>query len=73
MGTALEMAGKIALNAQIAVRQSKAAINKGMQCDIVTGTAFEAMAFGLCFSTEDQKDAMTAFVNKSKVEKFKNK
>jgi len=73
MAAALEMAGKIAQNAQVAVRQSKAAINKGMQCDIDTGAAFEAQAFGLCFSTEDQKDAMTAFLGKTKVEKFKNK
>ena len=73
MDAALNMAGEIAKNAQIAVRQSKAAINKGMQCDIETGTAFEAQAFALCFSTEDQKDAMTAFVNKSKAAPFKNK
>jgi len=73
MDAAMEMAEKIAKNAQIAVRQSKIAINRGMQCDIDTGAAFEAQAFGLCFSTEDQKDAMTAFVNKSKIEKFKNK
>ena len=73
MDTALNMADKIAKNAQIAVRQSKAAIDKGLQCDIATGLAFEAQAFGLCFSTEDQKDAMTAFVNKSKVTEFKNR
>lgn len=73
MNTALAMANKIAQNAQIAVRQSKDAINKGMQSDITTGLGYEAQAFGLCFSTEDQKDAMTAFVNKSKVTAFKNK
>jgi enoyl-CoA hydratase len=73
MNTALEMANKIAANAQIAVRQSKDAINKGMQCDIQTGLSYEAQAFAVCFSTEDQKDAMTAFVNKSKVTQFKNK
>ncbi len=73
MATAMELANKIAKNAQIAVRQSKDAINKGMQCDMATGLAFEAQAFALCFSTEDQKDAMTAFINKSKVTEFKNK
>lgn len=73
MNTALELAGKIAKNAQIAVRQSKSAINAGMQCDITTGAAYEAQAFALCFSTEDQKDAMNAFVNKSKVSEFKNR
>lgn len=41
--------------------------------DRYTGAAFEAEAFGLCFSTEDQKDAMTAFVNKDKVTSFKNR
>ncbi|MDR0491693.1 MAG: enoyl-CoA hydratase/isomerase family protein [Oscillospiraceae bacterium] len=73
MDAAIDMANKIAQNAQIAVRQSKASINKGMQCDIETGTSFESQAFALCFATEDQKDAMGAFINKSKVETFKNK
>ena len=73
MEVAMEVAGKIAQNAQIAVRQSKIAINKGIQCDIQTGTAIEAQAFALCFSTEDQKDAMTAYVNKSRMSEFKNK
>jgi enoyl-CoA hydratase len=73
MNAALEMAGKIAKNAQIAVRQSKDAINKGMQSDIATGLSYEAQAFAVCFATEDQKDAMTAFVNKTKVTGFKNK
>ena len=73
MTITLETANKIAKNAQIAVRQSKDAINKGMQCDILTGASYEAQAFAVCFATEDQKDAMTAFVNKSKVSMFKNK
>ncbi len=73
MATALELAGKIANNAQIAVRQSKDAISKGLQTDMATGISYEAQAFGLCFGTEDQKDAMTAFVNKSKVTGFKNR
>ena len=73
MDAALELANNIGKNAQVAVRQSKAAINKGMQCDIQTGTAFEAQAFAVCFSTEDQKDAMAAFLNKESVTTFKNK
>ena len=73
MQTAMEMAGAIAKNAQIAVRQSKLAINKGMQSDILTGIAFETQAFSLCFSTEDQKDAMNAFVSKSELAGFKNR
>jgi len=73
MDTALKMAESIAANAQVAVRQSKNAINRGMQCDIVTGVAYEVEAFGLCFATRDQKDAMNAFVNKVKLDGFKNR
>ena len=67
MDKAMELAQAIAANAQVAVRQSKAAIRRGLQTDMYTGAAYEAEAFGLCFATEDQKDAMTAFVNKEKV------
>lgn len=73
MTKALELAGMIAKNAQIAVRQSKAAISRGLQTDMATGIAFETQAFGLCFSTVDQVDAMTAFVNKEKMGPFKNR
>ena len=73
MNKAMELANAIAANAQIAVRQSKAAIRRGMQTDVVTGAAYETEAFGLCFSTEDQKDAMKAFVNKEKITSFKNR
>ena len=70
---ALELANAIASNAQVAVRQSKAAIRRGLQTDIYTGAAYESEAFGLCFATEDQKDAMRAFVNKEKLTSFKNR
>ena len=73
MDKALELANAIAANAQVAVRQSKAAIRRGLQTDMVTGAAFESEAFALCFSTEDQKDAMNAFVNKEKLAAFKNR
>ena len=73
MDKAMELAQAIAANAQVAVRQSKAAIRRGLQTDMYTGAAYEAEAFGLCFATEDQKDAMTAFVNKEKVAAFKTR
>ncbi len=61
---AMDMATKIAKNAPIAVRMCKSAINKGMQMDIDSGVMYEAEVFGLCFSTEDQKEGMTAFLEK---------
>ena len=73
MDKALELANAIAANAQVAVRQSKAAIRRGLQTDMATGAAYESEAFALCFATEDQKDAMRAFLNKEKLDGFKNR
>jgi len=68
MTAAMEMAQKIASKAQLAVRYSKMAINRGFETDIETAIAFENQVFALCFSTEDQKEGMTAFVDKRKPE-----
>ena len=70
MGKAMEMAAQIAANAQVAVRQSKACIRRGIQTDIDTGLAYETEAFGLCFSTADQKEGMSAFLEKRKEKNF---
>lgn len=64
MNAAFEMAKKIASKAQIAVRYSKMAINRGIETDIDTAIAFENQMFAQCFATEDQKEGMTAFVDK---------
>jgi len=61
------IAKKIIKNAPLAVKFSKVAINKGIQTDIDTAMNIEADLFGLCFATEDQKNGMSAFVNKEKV------
>lgn len=64
MDKAMELAEMIASKAQIAIRQSKRCIRRGMQTDIYTATAYEAEAFGVCCATEDQKGAMKAFMAK---------
>ncbi|SHJ59237.1 short-chain-enoyl-CoA hydratase [Paramaledivibacter caminithermalis] len=66
MDEALKMAKKIASNGQIAVKYSKAAINRGINCDFDTANEIEKDLFGLCFATEDQKEGMTAFLEKRK-------
>jgi enoyl-CoA hydratase len=66
MNETLMLANKIVSKAQIAVRYSKTAINRGIECDIETGMAIEKDLFGLCFATEDQKEGMTAFLEKRK-------
>lgn len=66
MNTAMEMANKIASKGQIAVRFAKSAINIGTETDIEAGMIIEKDLFALCFATEDQKEAMTAFLEKRK-------
>lgn len=66
MAEAMEMAKKIASKGQIAVRYAKTAINKGAGTNMDTGMTIEKDLFALCFSTEDQKEAMNAFIDKRK-------
>lgn len=73
MEKTMELAQNIAAKAQVAVRQSKQSIRRGMQIDMYTGVAYEAESFGLCFSTLDQKDAMRAFLDKKKLDSYQNK
>ncbi len=73
LNEAKAMAEAIAKNAPIAVKLSKAGINRGMQMDIDTALSFEAEIFGECFSSEDQKEGMTAFVEKRAEKNFQNK
>ncbi|MDO5442026.1 MAG: enoyl-CoA hydratase-related protein, partial [Bacillota bacterium] len=72
MENALKLANKIAKNAPIAVRACKEAINVGMQVDIDSAVKYEANIFGRCFGV-DQKEAMTAFVEKRDHAPFVNK
>lgn len=58
------IAKKIITKGTLAVRLAKECINRGIETDIETGTAYEAEAFAICFSTQDQKEGMSAFLEK---------
>lgn len=70
---ALKMAQTIAKNAPIAVRNSKKAINDGYNTDIDRGLTIEEHLFAKCFSSSDQKEGMSAFLEKRKEKNFLNK
>lgn len=72
MPSAEKLASQIAANAPIAVRQCKKAINEGLELDMDQAIALEEKLFGECFATADQKEGMTAFVEKRKEKKFIN-
>ncbi len=63
-----KMADKIKSNSTAAVIYSKECINRGTETDIETGIAYESNVFGLCFAFEDQKEGMSAFLEKRKPE-----
>ena len=58
------IANRIISKGKLAVRFSKVAANEGMQTDIDRAMTIEADLFGLCFSSEDQKEGMRAFIEK---------
>ncbi len=64
MDAARKLAAQIAANGAIAVSLCKRAVNRGIEVDLSSGCAIEAEIFGLCFSTEDQKEGMKAFIEK---------
>jgi enoyl-CoA hydratase len=71
MIAAREIANKIASNAPLAVRYAKQAINEGM-INASSGFKLEVELFGKCFATEDQKEGMSAYLQKRKAH-FKGK
>jgi enoyl-CoA hydratase len=64
MEEAKNLARTIASRGQIAVRMAKQLINEGIDVDLETGLSLEAKGFAICFSTEDQKEGMKAFLEK---------
>ena len=73
MPAAQKLAASIAKNAPIAVRNCKKAINDGLQVEMDEAIVIEEKLFGDCFESYDQKEGMTAFLEKRKVEAFLNK
>ena len=70
-----KMAAGIAKNAPIAVRNSKKAIDDGLQVDMDAAIVIEEKLFGDCFETSDQRYGMEFFLDKNKEkvkEAFKN-
>lgn len=65
---AKEMAAEIAANGPVAVRHAKAAANRALDVDLISGLEYEADQFALLFATGDAKEGMGAFVERRKAE-----
>jgi enoyl-CoA hydratase len=60
------VAGKIAANAPVSVRQAKKSIDRASDVDRATGYAFELEAYNRTIVTEDRKEGINAFNEKRK-------
>ena len=66
MKEAMAVANQIRANGPFSVRLAKECINRSLSLGIDEALMLEAKDFGLCFATKDQKEGMTAFVEKRK-------
>lgn len=64
MAAAEKLAGQIAAQAPIAVRNCKKAVNDGLQVSIDEALVIEEKLFGDCFATRDQQAGMGNFLKK---------
>lgn len=66
MKEVMALAERIKANGPISMGLAKECINKSLFLDMDSALMLESKDFGLCFSTNDQKEGMTAFVEKRK-------
>ena len=66
MPAVIALAEQILRNAPLAVRYAKECINRNYDLDRTEGLALENRLFARCFTTEDQKNGMNAFLSKQK-------
>ncbi len=66
--TTLKLAAKIAANSPLTVRVAKEAVRASEQMSLGDGIVYERDLFCLCFSTEDKKEGVDAFLAKRKAE-----
>lgn len=64
MDFTLDIAGRIAVNAPIAARYIKKAIYDGLERDLYSSLAVEAMCQTICSSTQDYKEGLSAIREK---------
>ena len=65
---ALALAAEIAARAPLAVRMGKEAVNHAFEAFLSDGLADERRAFHFLFASQDQKEGMSAFIEKRKAE-----
>jgi Enoyl-CoA hydratase/carnithine racemase len=62
--TVNQVAEAIAGKSLLIMRIAKKTINRGMYTDLAAGLSYERNSIALCFSTEDQVEGASAFLEK---------
>ena len=63
---AVKLASEICQMSPVAARLAKESVNKAFETSLQEGLNFERKNFYMCFASEDQKEGMSAFVEKRK-------
>jgi len=66
LGETMKVAKSLATRSRSALRAIKQVTDRGMDCDLKTGCALEAEAFGACFAGQDAREGISAFLEKRK-------
>lgn len=66
LGEATSLASEVAQQSPVAVQLAKEAVNRSFETHLDEGLSFERKNFYLTFASADQKEGMTAFIEKRK-------
>ena len=64
LDAAMALASRIAARSPAAVRYCKSAVAASFDAGPVTGMGYEAEVFALCFADADQREGMSAFIDR---------
>jgi len=62
----MKVASALATKGQVALRAIKQVVDRGYDVDLKSGCALEAQAFSVCFTSQDAREGVAAFLEKRK-------
>lgn len=62
----VELSNQILKNSSVAIKMCKSSINEGSEMDLDKALKYETYLFALCFTEDDQREGMNAFIEKRK-------